>query len=176
MNENEEIWRDIEGYEGLYKVSNFGRVKSLKYGKERILKPVKNGCGYIFVNLCKNREMNHYFVHRLVAKSFISNPQNLPEVNHLDENKENNRVENLEWCDHKYNINFGTHNKRSGEKRTNGKLSKTVLQYSKGGEFVKEWKSAMDIQRNFGYNHSFISACCRGERNLAYEFIWKYKN
>ena len=175
-NENEEIWKDVVGYEGLYQVSNNGRVKSLKFGKEKILKPGKLKNGYLRVNLCKNEKQKHFLVHRLVALTFITNPNNLPDVNHKDENKENNRVENLEWCDCKYNINYGTRTQRIAEKNTNGKLSKLVLQFTLDGKFVREFKSGMDIKRNLGYSCGNISSCCLGKRKSANGFIWKYKN
>lgn len=111
----EEIWRDIEGYEGHYQVSNLGRVKSLERYmngrnggksllKERILKPIKNNRGYLNVNLSKNRKRKNANIHRLVAKAFIPNPDNKPEVNHVDTNKKNNRADNLEWATTKENI------------------------------------------------------------------------
>lgn len=114
-----EEWRDIEGYEGLYQVSNLGRVKSLArtaidrrgiphYVNERILKQAFDKDGYCLVGLHKDRKIKSGKVHRLVASAFIDNPHNLPEVNHKDENKSNNNVENLEWCTPKYNINYGT--------------------------------------------------------------------
>ena len=99
----EEIWRDIDGYEGLYQVSNKGRVKSLKYGKERILRPGWKTGGYLFVILCKNGNQSKQRIHRLVAQAFIPNPNNKPQVNHLDENKKNNCVDNLEWATAKEN-------------------------------------------------------------------------
>lgn len=105
-----EIWKDILGYEGLYQVSNLGRVKSLNYHKtrkEHILKPT-NCHGYLRVNLSKNKNRKSYLVHRLVGEAFISNFDNLPEINHKDENKHNNCVENLEWCDRQYNNTYGT--------------------------------------------------------------------
>lgn len=175
MNENNEIWKDVSGYEGLYKVSNFGRVKSLWFGNEKILKPSNNGYRYLFVNLYKNGKMKYYKVHRLVTQTFIPNPNKLPYVNHKDENPSNNRVENLEWCDQKYNLNYGTRNQRISEKMTNGKLSKPVLQYEKSGEFVREWKSTRDVQRNLGFNIASISLCCNGKSKSAYGFVWKYK-
>ena len=171
MENNEvEIWKDVSGYEGLYKVSDKGRVKSIGYGKERILKPRKYKDGYIHVSLYKNCEIKQYLVHRLVAKVFISNPENLPEVNHKDENPSNNNLENLEWCNRKYNNNYGTRTQR-----VTGKLSKPVLQYTKDGKFVREWKSTMDVQRNLGYSCSGISQCCLGKLNSAYNFVWTYK-
>lgn len=119
----EEFWKDIKGYEGFYQVSNLGRVKSLaKYQKgnggsifwrkETILKPANSGRGYLMVVLIKNKKRKSYILHRLVADAFIPNPYNLPQVNHKDENKTNNVVSNLEWCDNKYNSNYGTRNIR----------------------------------------------------------------
>ena len=143
----------------------------MKFGKERILKPRRDTCGYLQVCLYKNGEQKMGSVHQLVALSFIPNPNNLPQINHRDENKENNSVQNLEWCSAKYNSNYGTHNQRIAEK-----LSKPVLQYEKSGEFVKEWKSTHDIERNLGYSQCNISSCCTGRYKLAYNFIWKYKN
>ena len=106
-----EIWKDIEGYEGLYQVSNLGRVKSLKVSKiksERIRKSYQQSSGYISIVLCKNGKVTNHKIHRLVANAFIDNPDNLPEINHKDENKANNCVDNLEWCDSSYNKNYGT--------------------------------------------------------------------
>lgn len=175
MNENNEVWKDVVGYEGLYQVSNLGRVKSLWFGKERILKLGRNIFGYLTVGLHKNEQQKTCKVHRLVAQAFIPNPNVLPEVNHKDENKTNNSIENLEWCDTKYNSNYGTRNQRISEKCTNGKCSKPVLQYTLDGKFVKEWKSTRDIKRNLGYDQSHISKCCNGKIKSSYSFIWKYK-
>ena len=108
MNENKEIWKDIKGFEGHYQVSNFGRVKSIKFGKERILRPGKNKKGYLRVGISKNGESKTYSVHRLVAQAFIPNLNNLPQINHKNEDKTDNRVENLEFCDAKYNNTYGT--------------------------------------------------------------------
>ena len=172
---NNKVWKDIEGYEGLYKISDKGRVKSLKQGKEKILKPLCDRLGYLFINLYKNGDMKKCLIHRLVAQAFIPNTNSLPQVNHKDEDKTNNKVENLEWCSAKYNNSFGTRIQRVAEKMTNGKTSKPVLQYTKDGKFVKEWKSTHDIERNLGYDHSLISACCRGKYKSAYGYVWKYK-
>ena len=167
----EEIWCPIKGYEGIYEVSDQGRVRSLKFGKERILKQGKPQNGYLQVDLYKNGEQKKYLVHRLVSKTFIPNPDNLPEVNHIDEDKENNTVQNLEWCDRKYNQNYGNRTQRQSEK-----CSKPVLQYTKSGEFVREWKSATDVERNLGYYSQNISSCCTGKRKNAHNFIWRYKD
>ena len=169
---NNEVWKDVKDYEGHYQVSDKGRVRSLKFGKERILKPRRDGWGYLQVNFCKNGEQKKFKVHRLVAQTFILNPNNLTEVNHRDEDKTNNKVENLEWCSSKYNSNYGTRTQRQSEKMTNGKLSKPVLQYTLDGEFLKEWKSTHDVERNLGYAHTNISACCLGKYKYAYGFVW----
>ena len=160
-----EYWKPVVGYEGLYMVSNWGRVKSIKFGKERILKPVTNSSGYLLVGLYKNNIEKKYSVHRLVAEAFIPNPYNLPQVNHRDENKLNNNVDNLEWCTNEYNINYGTRTER---------YSKPVLQYTLDGEFVGEWPSARECGRN-GFNQGSVSACCRGELKTHKGFIWRYK-
>ena len=159
-----EIWKPIEGYPD-YEVSSMGRVKSLKYGKEKILKNCKDGKGYLYVNLCKEGKPKNYFIHRLVAQAFLPNPNNLPQVNHRNENKTDNRVENLEYCDSKYNINFGT--------RTE-KTQKPILQFTKNGDFIKKWNSATQIQRELGFNNSHISNCCKGKRKTCGGFIWGY--
>lgn len=104
---NEE-WRAIKGYEGLYEVSNTGKIRNYNRRKELSLKKDK----YLRVGLHKNNKQKFLTVHRLVAEAFLSNPQNLPQVNHKDENKLNNNVDNLEWCSAKYNINYGTHKNR----------------------------------------------------------------
>ena len=175
MEEEEEIWCPIKGYESLYEVSDQGRVRSLKFGKERILKSGRDGDGYLLVGLHKNG-VKRCRVHRLVAKTFIPNPDNLPEVNHKDENKENNSVQNLEWCDRKSNCNYGTRNQRSAKSRMNNNLSKPILQFTKDGELVREWKSTRDIERNLGFNHGNISLYCNGKRKSAYGYIWKFKD
>ena len=162
----EEIWRDIEGYEGVYQISNKGRVKSLKCGKERILRPRDNGNGYLKVHLFKNTSFQSIYIHRLVAEAFIPNSQNKPQVNHKDENKKNNCVENLEWIACIDNCNYGTRNER---------ISRKILQYSKSGEFIREWQSAAEVERVLGIDNSNITKCCKGKRKYAGSFIWRYK-
>ena len=108
-----EEWKAIPGYEGLYEVSNMGNVRNVR--RNTLLRLSKTNNRYIRVSLCKNGIKTGLTVHRLVAEAFIPNPDNLPEVNHKDEDKTNNRVENLEWCDHKYNMNYGTRNIRAKE-------------------------------------------------------------
>ena len=174
-----EIWKPIKGYEGLYEVSNFGRIRSLdrwcshRRGKQlkkgKILKLLKDTSGYLFVRLCKNNKVKTYLVHRLVAEAFIDNPNNLPQINHKDECKTNNIVSNLEWCDRKYNINYGTRTEKCSKK-----LSKPVLQYDLEGNFIKEWESTHECERN-GYNHGNVAACCRGKLKTYRGFLWEYK-
>lgn len=180
-----EIWKPVVGYEGLYEVSNWGRIKSLprngtvKYA--RILKPYTTKYGYLRVVLHKNNKQKKFFVHRLVAEAFIEIPEELKhlkgtrylQVNHKDENKQNNNVENLEFCDCKYNINFGTRTERVVEKNTNGKRSKKVYQYTLDGEFVREWVSTKECGRN-GFNQGNVAACCRGQLKHHKGYIWRY--
>ena len=161
-----EIWKDIKGYEGKYQVSNFGNVKSLNYrntGKEHLMKPILQTTGYFYVRLC-NKPNKIYSIHRLVADAFIPNPENLPCVNHKDENKTNNHVDNLEFCTQLYNNEYGTRLKRVSESLLNNpKLSRKVYQYTIDGKFVREWESTQECRRN-GFNHSHIVSCCKGER------------
>lgn len=190
--ENEQ-WLSIEGYEDLYQVSNFGRVKSLgnnKMRKEKILKQATNKYGYQVVQLCKDGKPKMFRVNRLVASAFIPNPNNYPVVNHKDEVKTNNHVSNLEWCTIEYNTNYGTARERqtkamigkfSGENHPMyGKLgkehptSKQVIQLTLGGEVIKLWGSTREIQRELGYNQSNISACCRNKLKSARGYKWCY--
>ena len=170
-----EIWKDIEGYEGLYQVSNLGRVKSLGNGssnnsKERILKSYKNNNGYLRVFLCKEQIRKIYLVHRLVASAFIPNTDNLPQVNHIDEDKTNNRVDNLEWCDIKYNSNYGSRIERVSKAN-----SISILQFTKNGEFVRRWDSAREVERELGIKHSNITSCLKGRYKKAGNYVWCYE-
>lgn len=164
----EEIWKTIDDYPN-YMVSNMGRVKSLRYGKEKILKGVKDRYGYLIIRLYKDRKGKNYFIHRLVAQAFIPNPNNLPQVNHKDEDKTNNIVANIEYCDSRYNNNYGTHNERMAKA-----LSIPILQFSKTGEFIRRWESAKQAQRELGINHSNISECCKGKLKSAGGYKWGY--
>ena len=180
-----EIWKDIKDYEGHYQVSNWGRVKSMNYnhsGKEKILKTGTYKSGYLYVVLYKNNKRKHFSIHSLVAEAFLEIPEDIKQyigtvylqVNHRDENKLNNNVDNLEWCDAKYNSNYGTGIERRAAKNTNGKLSKPVLQYDLEGNFIKEWPSTRECERN-GFSHGAVSACCQGELKKYKGFIFKYK-
>ena len=172
-----EEWKDIKDYEGKLQVSSYGNIRNINYYGTGIIKIVNqrpNENGYMVVSLSKNKKTKPCKVHRLVAETFLPNPENLPEVNHKDENKTNNRVENLEWKTHRGNCNHGTRNERIFEKTTNGKCSKKVLQFSKSGEFIREWPSVMECSRN-GYDFRNVSACCLGKRKTAYGFRWEYE-
>lgn len=176
MNENE-IWLPIEGYEN-YQVSNLGKIKSLKYDKEKILRQGKHKNGYLYVNLCKEGKVKTFQVHRLVANAFIENTNNFKCVNHKDECKTNNCVNNLEWCTYQYNNTYGTFQARRVAnidwKSVAEKKSKKVYQYSLDGTLVGVWESTAECGRN-GYNQGNISECCRGERNFHRGFIWSYQ-
>lgn len=158
-----EKWREVPGYEGLYEVSDLGRIR--RNGK--LLKPDNhNTRGYLQVALSKNGTVRRVYIHRLVASAFINNPNNYPQINHRDEDKTNNAVSNLEWCDSKYNINYGTRNE---------KVSKPVLQYDRLGNFIREWPSASKVEEEIGIIQQNISSCCLGHRNSAGGFVWRYK-
>ena len=180
MTEEKEVWKDIENYEGLYQISNLGKVKSLNYrntGKEHILK-TRLCSGYLYVILYKNCICKNWSIHRLVATTFINNPDNLPCVNHIDENKLNNRVENLEWCSYEYNNNYGTHNERMLKTRKINKgknAERTVSQFTKDCKFVNEYPSIHEAGRCTGINQGNIWCCCNGRCNTSGGYIWKYK-
>lgn len=168
-----EIWKSVEGYEGLYEVSNFGRVKSLgneKTRKEKILKVGENGCGYMFVTLSKEGKIKPFLIHRLVAAAFLPNPEKLPQINHRDEDKTNNCVENLEWCTRDYNNNYGTRNDRVAKALINGKTSKRVICEETGEIFP----STMEVQRQLGFANTHISDCCNGKLRTCGGFHWRY--
>lgn len=176
----DEIWKDIPNYEGFYQVSNYGRVKSLSriinhkstgkvISKEKILKPHTH-YGYKNVLLSKNNEKKYKKIHRLVAETFIPNPNNLPYINHKNENRSDNRVENLEWCDSKYNNNYGNRNKKIGVAN-----SKKVKQYDLKGNYIKTWSSIMQVERTLKIKNSNIVKNCKGRSNKAGGYIWKYE-
>lgn len=192
--QEQEIWKEIAGYEGLYFVSNFGRVMSLKKNSPAILKG--GWCRkYNFVILTnKNGIKKEPKVHRLVAEAFIPNPNNYPQVNHKDENPSNNHVDNLEWCTAKYNSNYGTRTERSreglakylknnthwglGKKRPEtfkNKVRIPIVQLSNKGEFISYWSCAKEAGLSIGIIPSNITAACRNKIKVYKGFIWKYK-
>ena len=153
--------KDIKNYEGLYAITPEGEVWS--YRRKKFLKPRANNDGYLIVNLHKDGKVKTHLIHRLVAEAYIPNTENLPQINHRDENKTNNCLQNLEWCDAKYNSNYGTRNE---------KIKKPILQFSLDGEFIREWECANDVGKEVQSN---ISKCLKGNRKSAYGFIWKFK-
>nr|DAQ59816.1 MAG TPA: homing endonuclease [Caudoviricetes sp.] len=186
----DEIWKDIEGYEGLYQVSNLGRVKSLsnlKTKREKILVPIKNK-GYFYVRLFRSGKSKRVYVHTLAASAFIPNPYNYTIINHRDENGQNNNVDNLEWCTHKYNLNYGTVKQRISFRllERNSTRSKQVTQFDLSGNFIRTYISVHEAEKETGISSSSIRKCCKGgyihskykkwyRLTHAGGYIWKYK-
>ena len=154
-----EEMKDIVGYEGEYAITRDGNVWSYKSNK--FLKPGLIRDGYHQVNLCKNGKKKHYLIHRLVAEAFIPNPDNLPQVNHKDEDKSNNCVDNLEWCSAKYNANYGTRTER---------ISKPV--YCE--ELNRVFDGARQAARELGLDNSNIIKCCKGKLKTVGGYHWRY--
>lgn len=190
MDNTNEIWKPVVGFEGYYEVSNMGRVRSLdrsvifKDGRKRlingrVLRVENNNNGYQTVSLYKNGKEKRNLIHRLVAQAFIPNPYNLPEVNHINEAKTDNRSENLEWCTRKYNNEYSNIIEKAIERRfweKAGKVERPVLQYTKDGEFVAEYPSTREAERQTGIKHVQISAVCNGKKwfKSAGGFVWSY--
>ena len=184
-----EVWRDIPEYEGLYQVSNYGNVKSLARNncnvclKDRILKYSKNHQGYKQVALFKKSKQKSFKIHKLVALAFIPNPNNYPCINHIDGNKQNNCVDNLEWCTYSHNnkeafrlklkkpINKGNFNEKSFN-------HKQVVQYDLQGNLIRIWGSLIQIKRELGYYCCPISNCCHKRKGFytAYGYKWDFVN
>lgn len=164
-----EIWKDIKGYEGLYQVSNLGKVKSLNYNhtkKEQLIKQ-EITTDHLRCTL-HNKKSKHIFVHRLVAEAFLPNPNNYPIINHKDGNPLNNNVNNLEWCTYKHNMN---HALKTGLINMNKILMKDKIT----NKTIREFKNILELRREIklkGYTH--IYDCCRGERKSAYGYKWEY--
>lgn len=183
-----EIWRDIPGYEGLYQISSLGRVKCLervyycgdkhsrRVQEEIVMRPTSVK-GYIRLSLSKDGKRGSFLVHRLVAESFLPIPENLLslvgtrklQVNHKDENLNNNSVDNLEWCDASYNVNYGSRNAKAAAKNTNGKKSTPVICLETGEIFP----SQTEVQRRLGINQSDVSRCCKTE-GTSHGFSWRF--
>ena len=170
-----EIWKDIDGYPD-YMVSNMGRVKSLERNvvkgkgglykiEEKILKSIKKRDGYLQINLSKDGKQKTHLIHRLVAQAFLLNPNNLVEIKHIDEDKTNNRADNLEWCSREYNCNYGTRNKR---------ISIPILQLLLDGKLIRKWNSAREVERELNIAHNQITACCKGKYKTAGGYKWGY--
>lgn len=185
---NNEIWKPIKGYEGIYEVSNLGRIKSLNYnrsGKEKILKPALSHNGYLIVTLSKNGKTKRFRVNRLVVETFIPDKSNfklMPDedrnnidldnlkVNHIDENIKNNNIENLEWCTAKYNANYGERNFKIVKH-----IKKSIYQYDLNNKFINEYESITQASKETHIPISSISACCVGQRKKTNGYIFKFK-
>lgn len=191
MEETKEVWRDIQSYKGEYQISNLGRVKSLNYkgnvGKEKIKIAEVNHIGYFRIALSHHGKNKHFMVHRLVADSFISNPFHKLQVNHIDGDKQNNNVINLEWVTqsenmlHSYRIGLRTGMKGSKHpmKGKTGKLnhcSKKIICITTG----KQFNAINDAERQYGVSHTTISRCCKGKQKFAgksdngSKLVWRY--
>ena len=187
-NENmKDVWKDIKGYEGLYQVSNLGRIKSLakirpcnkgvKINRERILSLFPDKKGYLMTFLYDlERKRKTLKVHRLVANAFIPNPDNKPQIDHINAVKSDNRVCNLRWCTSRENFHNPISYARNSVSKTGYKnhKAKSVSQYTLDDKFIRTWLCISDIRRELGYDHSHITQCCRGERKLAYGYKWRY--
>lgn len=165
----EEIWKPVFCGENEYKISSNGRIWSCI--SKRIMKQHTEHCGYSVIKLSGGHgHGKNFFIHKLVAEAFLPNQNGLPEVNHKDENPLNNQSDNLEWCEHKYNIKYGTRTAKVTKKR-----NKAVVQFDQTGKRVGEYCSASDIEKVFGFSQGHISDCCNGKRKSAYGYVWQYK-
>lgn len=171
-----EEWRQVVGYEGLYEVSNLGNVRSLNYanrGYVKNLTPTLKNHGYLDVCLSKGKSQRCIRVHRLVAMAFLDNPNSLPQVNHINENKLDNRVENLEWVPSKQNVNHGTRNERMARSKLNHNC-KAVIQMDLQGNIIRKWVSLHEVERQRGFDVTHISRACKGIQKSAYGYKWRF--
>lgn len=170
MNKTIETWKPITDYVGLYEVSNKGNVRNVKTG--RIKKPNNNGRGYLFVGLYKNGAEKKHYIHRLVAQAFIPNPNKLPEVNHKDEIRTNNKLDNLEWISHRDNSNYGKHNERISKSKC-----KPILQLDlKTGFIIAYYPSVKEAGLSTGIYYDTITKAARGIKKSAGGYGWRYQN
>lgn len=175
-----EIFKDVPGYEGRYRISNFGNVQSMNYqntGKHKLLTPIKHHSGYLCVHLGESKIKR---VHTLVANAFIPNPDQKPCVNHIDGNKQNNRISNLEWATHKENmehaIKTGLRNPHKNNKPRGNEnpTRKPILQFTLDGKFVKRWECISEAARNIGCNPSQINNVAAGRGKSCHGFLWRH--
>lgn len=177
-----EVWKDIKNFEGMYQISNMGNVRSLNrvtYNKNgtkvnrvgKIKKQTIDNLGYFHVRLSKDSQTKTFRIHQLVAQAFIDNPNNYRCINHIDEDKTNNSIENLEWCSSKYNLEYSGNTKKACNSN-----KKQVLQYDLKGNLIKEWESLKSIELELKYSHSAVGQCCRGNTKSSHGYVWKYKN
>jgi len=177
-----ETWKDVVGYEGLYQVSDLGHVKSLNYNhtmKPKVLCEKRHSSGYLTVVLCKDGQKRNHSIHILVAGAFIENPERLPCVNHIDGNKANNKVENLEWVTRSQNTRHAIRTGLRADSYMRGRtgisnpLSKAVAQYSKDGELLRVWPCVSEAARHLGCNPCTITNCTKGRIKSCKGYIWK---
>lgn len=173
MEDFKEEWKDLLGAEGIYKISNTGRILSLNYGRKGFSKELQTHLhdGYFYITLKIKGRRRRVGVHRLVAETFLPNPQNLPFVNHKDENPQNNNVDNLEWCTHQYNITYGT-----AIQRRSMSQSIPVIQLSLNGEFINRFPSTLIASEATGITKAGISAACRGLQTQSHGYKWRYED
>lgn len=177
-----EIWKDISGYEGKYAISSYGNIIALNYNREKRAQnriPRKDKGGYLYVNLWKNGISKTFKIHRLVAEAFLPNPNNLPQINHKDENKTNNSVFNLEWCSPSYNSKYGNHSRKvldSHKKNNSPKAEKSVAKCSKDGDILDIYISISEAARQTGINRECIRDTCIGKQKTCRGYIWRYYN
>lgn len=163
--------KDIKGYEGLYAVTEDGNVWS--YYRKRYMKPTADAKGYLRVDLYKDGKKKNYKVHRLIAETYIDNPNNLPQVNHKDENKENNSISNLEWCDTAYNLNYGSYPSNMADKLKGNCYAGRKVECIETGVI---YKSMLEASRQTGINNASISHTLNGWAKTAGGFHWRYAN
>ena len=171
----EEHWKDVEGFEDLYSISDTGKVLSKRSG--RIRKTSVNNSGHECIRIYKNKKQYNFTIHRLVAMTFIPNPLSLKEINHIDENKLNNNVQNLEWCTRKYNQEYSGNIKKfvnAGAAAVKRIRSKKVVQYTLDGEFIKEWLSAREAEAALGIARTGIGKCCLGQYKQCGGYLWSF--
>lgn len=176
METRTETWKAVDGFEGFYEVSDLGNVRSLNYKNMGIvenLNPIIDRYGYPRVCLCLGGTQCNRTIHRMVAQAFLKNPDNLPQINHINEDKTDNRVCNLEWCTAKHNNNHGTRNERISEHKRNTNC-KEIWQLNLDGSVVRKWVSLNEIHRQLGYDISHIIRVCRGIKKTAYGYNWQY--
>ena len=161
-----ELWKSIEGYEGLYEVSSAGRIRNLKSGQ--IMNLNNHSKGYLNITLTKDKKPKTFKVHRLVAQAFISNPENKPQVNHIDGNKHNNKVENLEWCT---DFENRSHAYNSGLRKMKELIK--VKMFSLEGNLIAEFPSISEASRKTGINVGNISRCCNGGCKTVNGFVFR---
>lgn len=172
MEKEVEVWKDIPEYEGLYQASTFGKIRSLdRYvnnrfknilRKGKILKPSKSKNGYLRVVLMKDGIKKYYSVHRIVAKTFLPNNLKLEQINHKNEIKTDNRIENLEWCTVSYNKRYS--------------IAKKVDQFDSNGNYIRTWYCIRDIEKELGITNNSINHCLKGKNKTAGGYIWRHTN